>query len=57
MLYSNLFNYKEHMTEDDFVIESVDDLLDMDTFKKLCSKFGLQFNEQNYVKVRNFITQ
>jgi len=57
MLNNTLRNYTENITEDDFVIDSVDDLLDMDIFKKLCSKFDLQFNEYSYVKVRDFITK
>jgi len=57
MLDNTLLNYETNTTPDDFVIESIDDLLDIDIFKEMCSKFDLQFNETNYNKVRDFLTQ
>ena len=57
MLDNTLLNYETNTTPDDFVIESIDELLDIDIFKEMCSKFDLQFNETNYNKVRDFLTQ
>ena len=57
LLDNTLLNYETNTTPDDFVIESIDDLLDIDIFKEMCGKFDLQFNETNYNKVRDFLTQ
>ena len=48
-------NYTKHMDENDFVIKSVDDLLDEDTFKLFCNKFNLVFNKKDYDKVKDFL--
>jgi len=53
ILTNTLANYEMNINPNDFVINSVDDLLDMDTFKLLCEKFNLTFNEYRYNKVRD----
>tara|TARA_B110001454_G_C12588288_1_gene379070 strand:+ start:173 stop:814 length:642 start_codon:yes stop_codon:yes gene_type:complete len=55
ILTSTLKNYREHMNSDDFVISSVDDLLDADYFNILCERFNLIFNEDEYNKVKEFL--
>ena len=55
MLKGTLDSYKADVSNEDFVISSVDALLDIDTFKTLCSKFNLQFNKGAYNKVCKFI--
>ena len=55
MLSSTLENYREHMNSDDFVIGSIDDLLDEDYFNILCERFNLIFNEDEYNKVKEFL--
>lgn len=50
-------NYIEHMDENDFTINSVDDLLNEDTFKSFCNKFNLIFNKQDYDKVKDFLNR
>ena len=57
MLEGTLDSYKAHLSNEDFVISSVDDLLDVQAFKELCSKFNLQFNKEAYNKVCRFIKQ
>jgi len=55
MLDSIYNNYKDNITEDDFVIESIDELFDQDTFKNMCNKLELEFNEDRYIQVKRFI--
>jgi hypothetical protein len=55
MLNSIYDNYKDNITEDDFVIESIDDLFDQDIFKNMCNKLELEFNEDRYIQVKRFI--
>lgn len=55
LLDINYTNYKENITVDDFVIESVEDLFDMNIFKAMCNKLNLTFNEDAYVRVKEFI--
>ena len=55
LLSSTLENYREHMNSDDFVIGSIDDLLDEDYFNILCERFDLIFNENEYNKVVEFL--
>ena len=43
------------MNSDDFVIGSIDDLLDEDYFNILCERFNLIFNEDEYNKVKEFL--
>ena len=57
LLDNTLLNYETNTTPDDFVIESIEDMLDMDIFKEMCSRFNLQFNETKYNKVRDFLAQ
>ena len=55
MLKGVLDSYTTHVSNEDFTIRSVDDLLHKDMFKMLCSKFKLNFNEIEYNKVCKFI--
>ena len=55
MLNSTLNNYTEHMNTDDFVISSINDLFNIDTFVLMCDKFNLIFNEDEYNKVKEFL--
>ena len=55
MLQGVLDSYTAHISNEDFAIHSVDDLLHKDMFKMLCSKFKLEFNEIEYNKVSKFI--
>jgi len=55
MLNSIYDNYKDNITEDDFVIESIDELFDQDIFKNMCNKLELEFNEDRYIQVKRFI--
>jgi hypothetical protein len=55
LLSSTLENYREHTNSDDFVIGSIDDLLDEDYFNILCERFDLIFNENEYNKVKEFL--
>jgi hypothetical protein len=57
MLDDTLLNYETNTTPDDFVIESIKDMLDIDIFKEMCITFNLQFNETKYNKVRDFLLQ
>ena len=57
MLDSIYNNYKANITEDDFVIESAVELFDQDIFKIMCNKLELEFNEDRYIKVKNFINR
>ena len=57
LLDNTLLNYVSNTTQDDFVIESIEDMLDMEIFKEMCVRFNLQFNETKYNKVRNFLLQ
>ena len=55
MLTDTLVDYETNYTSDDFVINTIEDLFDVDNFKSLCVKFGLTFNEYRYNKVREFL--
>jgi hypothetical protein len=55
LLNDTLENYTEHMNSDDFVIGSIDDLFNIDTFVLMCDKFNLIFNEDEYNKVKEFM--
>jgi len=55
LLNDTLENYRKHMNSDDFVIGSIDDLLDEDYFNIFCKRFDLIFNENEYNKVREFL--
>ena len=55
LLSNTLENYREHANSDDFVIGSIDDLLDADYFNILCERFNLIFNENEYKKVKYFL--
>ena len=55
LLNNTLLNYETNTTPDDFVIESIEDMLDIDIFKEMCNRFNLQFNETKYNKVRDFL--
>ena len=55
LLNDTLENYTEHMNSDDFVIGSIDVLLDEDYFNILCRRFDLIFNENEYNKVKEFL--
>tara|TARA_B100000809_G_C15047202_1_gene497673 strand:- start:445 stop:1104 length:660 start_codon:yes stop_codon:yes gene_type:complete len=55
LLSDTLENYTEHMNSDDFVISSIDDLFNIDTFVLMCDKFNLIFNEDEYNKVKEFM--
>jgi len=55
MLANTLKNYETNVNSNDFVIDTIDDLLDIDNFKLLCEKFSLEFNEDRYNKVRIFL--
>ena len=57
MLTDTLENYKEHITTNDFVINSIDELFDVEVFKLLCKRFNLTFNKDSYNKVRKFLTE
>ena len=57
MLTNTLINYEININSDDFVIDTIDDLFDMDNFKLLCEQFDLIFNEDCYNKVRQFLKQ
>jgi len=54
-LTENVNNYKNNINSDDFVIDSADELFDMDNFKSMCEKFGLIFNEEAYKKTIKFL--
>jgi|TARA_B110000495_G_C22769334_1_gene450279 hypothetical protein len=49
-------NYIKHTDANDFVINSLDDLLVEDTFKLFCNKFNLGFDKTRYDKVKGFLT-
>ena len=55
MLQGVLNSYTAHISSGDFAIHSVEDLMNVDMFKMLCSKFKLEFNEIEYNKVSKFI--
>ena len=57
MLKGVLDSYTAHLSSDDFAIHSVEDLLNIDMFKMLCSKFNLNFDENAYNKVCKFIDE
>ena len=57
MLINTLENYETNVNSNDFVIDTIDDLLDIDNFKLLCEQFSLGFNEDNYNKVIEFLKQ
>jgi hypothetical protein len=57
MLDDTLVSYETNITDNDFIIESIEDLLKVDIFKSLCSKFNLGFNEDKYTRVKKFLTQ
>ena len=57
MLTDTLTNYKQNINSDDFVIDSIDDLFNIDIFKLLCTRFDLIFVEDSYNKVKKFLTQ
>jgi len=54
-LTENVNNYRNNINSDDFVIDSADELFDMDNFKSMCEKFGLIFNEQAYKRTIKFL--
>lgn len=57
MLTNTLINYKANINSNDFVIDTIDDLFDMDNFKSLCKQFSLIFNEDSYNKVQRFLKE
>ena len=57
MLKGVLDSYTTHLSGDDFAIHSVEDLLNIDMFKMLCSKFKLDFDKNAYNKVCKFIDE
>jgi len=48
-------NYLKHITPDDFVINSIDDLLDEDGFKFMCQQFDLEYDVNRFMKVHDFV--
>lgn len=54
-IHDLLDNYKSNIHEQDFVIDDIEQLLETKMFQQLCKHFDLEFNEENYVKVRDFI--
>jgi len=54
---SLLDNYKSNLDENDFVIDDIQQLLDQSFFENLCDHFDLEFNEQNYSKVKEFVKE
>jgi hypothetical protein len=55
MLTTSLNNYENNITADDFVLDDPAELLHESVFLKLCSKFDLIFNEENFYKVKQFV--
>jgi hypothetical protein len=55
MLTNTLTNYETNITTEDFGIDSIADLFDVNNFKSLCEKFNLIFNEDRYNKVIEFL--
>lgn len=43
-------NYKKYTTDNDFVVEEVNDMLDRDYFLEVCKKLDLDFNASSYNK-------
>jgi hypothetical protein len=47
-----LSNYKEYVTDDDIIVNEVNDILDYDYFSAVCKKLELVVNKNNYLKVK-----
>jgi len=47
----------DQASENDIVIESIDDIIDIDNFIKVCDKFDLTINYDNFNKVVDFVTK
>ena len=47
-----LGNYKKYITQDDILIEEVQDILDYDFFVEVCSNLKLVVNKNNYLKCK-----
>ena len=45
-------NYRINLSLDDFVIDTIEDLYDIDNFVLMCDKFDLEFDEVAYNKVK-----
>lgn len=50
-------NYKKHADSNDVVVSEVKDMFDRSTFKNICKKFNLQFNQSNYEKTIELANQ
>ena len=48
-------NYLDNTLPNDFIIDSIDDLLDEDGFKFMCQQFDLKFDQKRYRKVKDFV--
>lgn len=55
-LEQKIQNFKDNTLQTDIVINNVDELLDFNFFKDICSKLDLQINRDNYEKVKGFVT-
>lgn len=47
-----LSNYKENITNDDILIEEVEDILDYAVFEEVCTRLELAINKSNYEKCK-----
>jgi hypothetical protein len=47
-----LDNYKKYITEDDILIQEIQDILDYDFFVEVCTKLNLVVNKNNYLKCK-----
>ena len=47
-----LGNYKKYITEDDILIQEIQDILDYDFFVEVCTKLNLVVNKNNYLKCK-----
>jgi len=55
MLETKKENYLKHANNNDFVIYSIDDLLDEDGFTFMCNQFDLEFDVKRFTKVKEFV--
>ena len=54
-LKSKLFNYKEHITDPDILVEEIQDVLDFDYFTDICNKLDLIVNEQIITSAEHYL--
>ena len=52
-----LSNYKQHATDEDIVMNEVNDILKDDVFEEVCNKLDLIINKENYNKCRNLFEE